>query len=128
MASIRRAAWVCSLAERPPPSRLAESGTASQFNPLTSTSGVTVNDGQWHLVAVTWDGTTSAGGADTVRRRAQVANTGTARYRLSATSAPATTGASLLLYFGGDPNLKAALFQARASMDEVLPAQPAIRN
>ena len=40
---------------------IGSDGTAGQFN-FQLTSPMTVNDGQWHLVAVTWNGTTAADG------------------------------------------------------------------
>ena len=67
---------------------IGSKGTAGQFN-FELTSPGTVNDGQWHLVAVTWDGTTAAGGVTLYVDGAAVA-TGTA-LSTSATSAPATT-------------------------------------
>ena len=40
---------------------IGSDGTAGQFN-FELTSPQIVNDGQWHMVAVTWTGTTSSGG------------------------------------------------------------------
>ncbi len=93
---------------------IGSKGTAGQFN-FDLTSAVTVNDGQWHLVAVTWDGTTSAGGVTLYIDGAQVA-TGTALATLG-NLGTGNDGASSLLYFGGDPNL--ALPYYKGLMDEV---------
>ncbi len=93
---------------------IGSKGTAGQFN-FDLTSAGTVNDGQWHLVAVTWDGTTSAGGVTLYVDGAQVA-TGTALATLG-NLITGNNGASSLLYFGGDPNL--ALPYYKGLMDEV---------
>ena len=93
---------------------IGSKGTAGQFN-FDLTSPATVNDGQWHLVAVTWNGTTSAGGVTLYVDGVAVA-TGTALATLGSLIT-GNTGASSLLYFGGDPNL--ALPYYKGLMDEV---------
>ncbi len=93
---------------------IGSKGTAGQFN-FDLTSPGTVNDGQWHLVAVTWDGTTSAGGVTLYVDGVAVA-TGTALSTIGNLS-NGNFGASSLLYFGGDPNLALPYYQGL--MDEV---------
>ncbi len=92
---------------------IGSDGTAGQFN-FELTSPTTVNDGQWHLVAVTWDGTTAAGGVTLYVDGAAVAS-GTALSTIG--SSPFDNGASSLLYFGGDPSLPLPYYQGL--MDEV---------
>ena len=67
------------------------------------------------MVAVTWNGTTAAGGVTLYVDGAQVA-TGTALATLGSLIT-GNNGASSLLYFGGDPNL--ALPYYKGLMDEV---------
>ena len=88
-------------------------GTAGQFNFDLSSPG-TVNDGQWHLVAVTWNGTTSSGGVTLYVDGVAVA-TGTALSTIGNLST--NFGASSLLYFGGDPNLPLPYY--KGLIDEV---------
>ena len=75
---------------------IGSKGTAGQFN-FQLTSPGAIDDGQWHLVAVTWDGATDSGGVTLYVDGAAVA-TGTAL-------ATTPRRASSLLSFGGDPNL-----------------------
>ncbi len=89
-------------------------GTAGQFN-FELTSPMTVNDGQWHLVAVTWNGTTAADGVALYVDGVAVA-TGTALATIGNLGAN-DDGASSVLYFGGDPNL--ALPYYKGLIDEV---------
>src|SRR5262249_45963876 len=82
-------------------------GSAGQFNFIVTSPG-TVNDGQWHHVAVTWTGTTAAGGVTLYLDGVAVAN-GTALAPID--------DASALLSFGGDPAL--ALPYYHGLLDEV---------
>jgi len=93
---------------------IGSKGTAGQFN-FELTSPGTVNDGQWHLVAVTWNGTTSAGGVTLYVDGVAVA-TGTALATLG-NLVSGNNGASSLLYFGGDPNLPLPYY--KGLIDEV---------
>jgi streptogramin lyase len=87
---------------------LGSKGTAGQFN-FSLTSPGTVNDGNWHHVAVTWDGTTTAGGVALYVDGVTVAS-GTALVTFG-------TYASSRMYFGGDPNLPLPYY--RGLLDEV---------
>ena len=86
---------------------IGSKGTAGQFN-FQLTGPGTIDDGQWHLVAVTWTGTSAAGGVVLYIDGVRVA-TGTALASI--------TGASSPLYFGGDPNLALPYYQGL--LDEV---------